>query len=209
MIKDGFVQSGNDQDPTTAAWAEVFQRRIPGARGREHPTIAGGGHMLQESLTRLRSSTLLLFKALYGDGLPVVVHKASRIGSCLDQPALSRQLGEAKKAAMTSRRILQLEKSRRHGVASIATRTMSFLSSISLWFSAPHGFGLQRELPTTSGAPMLLSRCNAAGGVTRPSQPFCILLFISLLPRAQRDDSWPGRMSEPSTRQNNEKRKRL
>jgi haloalkane dehalogenase len=28
--------------------APVFKRAIPGARGREHPTIAGAGHFLQE-----------------------------------------------------------------------------------------------------------------------------------------------------------------
>ncbi len=42
-----FVTAFSDADPTTAAWAEVFQRRIPGARGQRHRTVRGG-HFLQE-----------------------------------------------------------------------------------------------------------------------------------------------------------------
>jgi haloalkane dehalogenase len=43
-----FVTAFSDSDPATAAWGPVFQQRIPGARGREHPTIMGAGHFLQE-----------------------------------------------------------------------------------------------------------------------------------------------------------------
>lgn len=43
-----FVTAFSDSDPSTAAWAEVFRRRIPGARGQSHPVIAGAGHFLQE-----------------------------------------------------------------------------------------------------------------------------------------------------------------
>jgi haloalkane dehalogenase len=43
-----FVTAFSDSDPATAAWAPVFQRRIPGAQGREHPVIPGAGHFLQE-----------------------------------------------------------------------------------------------------------------------------------------------------------------
>ncbi|MEQ9464351.1 MAG: haloalkane dehalogenase [Haliea sp.] len=43
-----FVTAFSDSDPATAAWAEVFQQRIPGARGRSHPVIRGAGHFLQE-----------------------------------------------------------------------------------------------------------------------------------------------------------------
>jgi haloalkane dehalogenase len=43
-----FVTAFSDSDPTTAPWAEVFRRRVPGASGQEHPLIAGAGHFLQE-----------------------------------------------------------------------------------------------------------------------------------------------------------------
>lgn len=42
-----FVTAFSDADPTTAAWAEVFQRRVPGARRGRHTTVRGG-HFLQE-----------------------------------------------------------------------------------------------------------------------------------------------------------------
>jgi haloalkane dehalogenase len=43
-----FVTAFSDSDPTTAPWAEVFRRRVPGARGQRHPTIRDAGHFLQE-----------------------------------------------------------------------------------------------------------------------------------------------------------------
>jgi haloalkane dehalogenase len=43
-----FVTAFSDGDPTTAPWAEVFRRRVPGARGQPHPVIANAGHFLQE-----------------------------------------------------------------------------------------------------------------------------------------------------------------
>ncbi len=43
-----FVTAFSDSDPTTAPWAEVFRRRVPGAAGQVHPVIAGAGHFLQE-----------------------------------------------------------------------------------------------------------------------------------------------------------------
>ncbi len=42
-----FVTAFSDGDPVTAAWADVFRRRVPGARGLNHPTVRGG-HFLQE-----------------------------------------------------------------------------------------------------------------------------------------------------------------
>jgi haloalkane dehalogenase len=42
-----FLTAFSDDDPVTAAWAEVFQKRIPGARGLDHRTVRGG-HFLQE-----------------------------------------------------------------------------------------------------------------------------------------------------------------
>jgi haloalkane dehalogenase len=38
----------SDGDPITADMAPVLRRVLPGAAGREHPTIAGAGHFLQE-----------------------------------------------------------------------------------------------------------------------------------------------------------------
>ena len=43
-----FATAFSDQDPATIAWEEVFQRRIPGARGISHGRIAGAGHFVQE-----------------------------------------------------------------------------------------------------------------------------------------------------------------
>lgn len=43
-----FVTAFSDSDPSTAAWAEVFRRRIPGANNSWHTTIAGAGHFVQE-----------------------------------------------------------------------------------------------------------------------------------------------------------------
>lgn len=43
-----FLTAFSDGDPITAGGQAVFQRRVPGARGRDHVTIEGGGHFLQE-----------------------------------------------------------------------------------------------------------------------------------------------------------------
>ena len=43
-----FVTAYSDGDPATRGWETVFQERVPGARGRDHVTIAGAGHFLQE-----------------------------------------------------------------------------------------------------------------------------------------------------------------
>jgi haloalkane dehalogenase len=43
-----FVTCFSDGDPATRGWETVFQERVPGARGRQHVTIAGAGHFLQE-----------------------------------------------------------------------------------------------------------------------------------------------------------------
>lgn len=43
-----FVTCYSDGDPATRGWETVFQERVPGARGREHVTITGAGHFLQE-----------------------------------------------------------------------------------------------------------------------------------------------------------------
>lgn len=43
-----FVTAFSDRDPSTAAWAEVFRARIPGAQNNGHTTIASAGHFVQE-----------------------------------------------------------------------------------------------------------------------------------------------------------------
>jgi len=43
-----FLTAFSDSDPITRGGERVFQARVPGARGREHPTIQGAGHFLQE-----------------------------------------------------------------------------------------------------------------------------------------------------------------
>lgn len=43
-----FLTAFSDGDPITAGAHRSLQERIPGAKGRQHVTIVGGGHFLQE-----------------------------------------------------------------------------------------------------------------------------------------------------------------
>lgn len=43
-----FVTAFSDRDPVTRGADKLLQARIPGAAGRRHVTITGGGHFLQE-----------------------------------------------------------------------------------------------------------------------------------------------------------------
>jgi len=43
-----FLTAFSDSDPITKGGDRVFQERVPGAHGRAHVTIEGGGHFLQE-----------------------------------------------------------------------------------------------------------------------------------------------------------------
>jgi haloalkane dehalogenase len=43
-----FLTAFSDSDPITRGAERLFQARVPGARGLEHPTIADAGHFLQE-----------------------------------------------------------------------------------------------------------------------------------------------------------------
>jgi haloalkane dehalogenase len=43
-----FLTAFSDGDPITAGGDAIFRDRVPGARGRPHTTIRGGGHFLQE-----------------------------------------------------------------------------------------------------------------------------------------------------------------
>ncbi len=54
-----FMTAFSDADPTTAPWAEVFQRRVPGAAGQPHTTIRDAGHFLQEEQGEALASVLL------------------------------------------------------------------------------------------------------------------------------------------------------
>ena len=54
-----FLTAFSDSDPTTAPWAEVFQRRVPGARGQPHTVIRNAGHFLQEEQGEALAAVLL------------------------------------------------------------------------------------------------------------------------------------------------------
>jgi haloalkane dehalogenase len=43
-----FLTAFSDKDPVTGGGEAAFQARVPGAKGRKHLTIEGGGHFLQE-----------------------------------------------------------------------------------------------------------------------------------------------------------------
>jgi haloalkane dehalogenase len=45
-----FLTAFSDGDPITGGGDAVFQRVVPGARDRAHPTLRGGGHFLQEDV---------------------------------------------------------------------------------------------------------------------------------------------------------------
>jgi len=43
-----FLTAFSDQDPITAGFDKIFQKKVPGATGQDHTVIQGGGHFLQE-----------------------------------------------------------------------------------------------------------------------------------------------------------------
>jgi haloalkane dehalogenase len=43
-----FLTAFSDSDPITAPMGPILRKVVPGAQGRDHPTIAGAGHFLQE-----------------------------------------------------------------------------------------------------------------------------------------------------------------
>ena len=51
----------SDSDPVTRGGEKTFQDRLPGAKGREHPTIKGGGHFLQEDSAEPLSEAIIDF----------------------------------------------------------------------------------------------------------------------------------------------------
>jgi len=65
-----FGTAFSDGDPATAAWAQVFRRRVPGAAACAHPVIACAGHFLQEEQGAPLAAALLNF---LGTSLPTSV----------------------------------------------------------------------------------------------------------------------------------------
>ena len=51
----------SDCDPITAPMRPVLEQRLPGAAGREHPTIVGAGHFLQEDAGPALAEHVLAF----------------------------------------------------------------------------------------------------------------------------------------------------
>ena len=51
----------SDGDPITAPMRPVLEQRLPGAAGREHPTIVGAGHFLQEDAGPALAEHVLAF----------------------------------------------------------------------------------------------------------------------------------------------------
>jgi haloalkane dehalogenase len=45
-----FLTAFSDGDPITGGGDRVFQKLVPGAQGRPHTTLRGGGHFLQEDV---------------------------------------------------------------------------------------------------------------------------------------------------------------
>ncbi|MFY1679805.1 MULTISPECIES: haloalkane dehalogenase [unclassified Streptomyces] len=58
-----FLCAFGDEDPITGGLDRVFREQVPGARGLEHPTIAGAGHFLQEDRGTLLAETVNRFIA--------------------------------------------------------------------------------------------------------------------------------------------------
>ena len=58
-----FLTAFSDNDPSTIAWEEVFQRRVPGAEGQPHTRIAGAGHFVQEEQGPALAEVLRAFLA--------------------------------------------------------------------------------------------------------------------------------------------------
>ena len=56
-----FLTAFSDGDTATAGWAEVLQDHVPGARALQHPTIAGGGHFLQEDCGQALADAIAVF----------------------------------------------------------------------------------------------------------------------------------------------------
>jgi haloalkane dehalogenase len=58
-----FLTAFSDGDPITRGGDAIFQRTVPGARGRSHVTIEGAGHFLQEDAGPRLAATVADFVA--------------------------------------------------------------------------------------------------------------------------------------------------
>jgi haloalkane dehalogenase len=58
-----FLCAFSDGDPITAAMEPVLRRAMPGAAAREHPTISGAGHFLQEDAGPALAAEVVRFVA--------------------------------------------------------------------------------------------------------------------------------------------------
>jgi haloalkane dehalogenase len=58
-----FLLAFSDADPITGGGDRIFRERVPGAAGRDHVTIAGGGHFLQEDRGEELAAVLVSFIA--------------------------------------------------------------------------------------------------------------------------------------------------
>jgi len=58
-----FLCAFSDGDPITAAMEPILRRAMPGAAGREHPTITGAGHFLQEDAGPALAAEVVRFVA--------------------------------------------------------------------------------------------------------------------------------------------------
>ncbi len=58
-----FLTAFSDSDPITRGGERVFQSRVPGANGREHVTIQGAGHFLQEDAGEELAEVIAKFRA--------------------------------------------------------------------------------------------------------------------------------------------------
>ena len=56
-----FLTAFSDGDPVTAGGFQIFQDRVPGAKGQTHVTIKGGGHFLQLDSAQDFSDAIITF----------------------------------------------------------------------------------------------------------------------------------------------------
>lgn len=61
-----FLCAFSDSDPVTAGGEKPFVERVPGAAGREHVTIAGAAHFLQEDAPQQLADVIVAFIAATG-----------------------------------------------------------------------------------------------------------------------------------------------
>jgi haloalkane dehalogenase len=58
-----FLTAFSDSDPITGAMGPILRRTVPGAAGRDHPTITNAGHFLQEDAPAELAAAIVSFCA--------------------------------------------------------------------------------------------------------------------------------------------------